>query len=54
MLLNGWTGGWMDRKEDGWIMDGWWMVDGWRDGWTDGWVGGKERRRKGRGKMDGL
>jgi hypothetical protein len=26
--MDGWMDGWMDGVDDGWMMDGWMMVDG--------------------------
>ena len=42
--MGGWTGEWMDRRVNRWMIKGWmndgWMMDGWMDAWKDEQVNG--------------
>ena len=38
-----WTNGmdgWMDRRNDGWVVAAGWLAGGGMGGWTDGWTDG--------------
>lgn len=43
-MTDGWVDGRMagwkdDRWLDGWMIDGWILMDGWMERWIDGWMG---------------